>query len=314
MDKRMKLASACVWMFVMASSAGAADVKPFEFSRTEMNSAHGFDNLNLPADFAVFAAGGSSGRKLDFTIDESGHEATQIDVAVHYTNRPVILMLGAHEPTIWNIGWSTNTHIFAVLASGSYRQAVAGLDPNVPLVISTAQNQGLYGYFYIARDKMDVLDRVARRLFGRSVDSVYPARDGKVLVGNTLPPGITLVTSKETPPESFHDTNAPLAGRLGIEDAVRKGILRNATEADVDAWVKAATAATPKSGVVPRPRVMPEMPCYVVLQPFRYPGGLYGANSATFFVPKGVPMPTGERAHCTVFDFNTVTAEGPGAY
>jgi hypothetical protein len=48
----------------------------------------------------------------------------------------------------------------------------------------------------------------------------------------------------------------------------------------------------------------------VVLKPFRLPPGLYGAHSATFFVPKGVPRPTGELGHSVLYDFNTLTCAG----
>jgi hypothetical protein len=49
---------------------------------------------------------------------------------------------------------------------------------------------------------------------------------------------------------------------------------------------------------------------YVVLGPFRLPEGLYGAHSATFFVPKGVPRPTGNLGHSVLYDFNTLTCAG----
>ena len=88
-----------------------------------------FRNLQLPTEVSVFATGSYAGRKLDWQIDQSGHSATQIDVAVNHPNQPVVLILGAYEPTIWNIGWSKGTTILAVLVSGYHRQALAGLDP-----------------------------------------------------------------------------------------------------------------------------------------------------------------------------------------
>ena len=49
---------------------------------------------------------------------------------------------------------------------------------------------------------------------------------------------------------------------------------------------------------------------YVVLKAYALPAGLYGANSATFFVPKGVPRPSGNLGHSTLYDFNTMTCAG----
>jgi hypothetical protein len=48
-----------------------------------------------------------------------------------------------------------------------------------------------------------------------------------------------------------------------------------------------------------------------VLKSFVLPSGLYGAHSAQFYVPKGVPGPTGNPGHSTVLDFNTMSCEGP---
>ena len=61
--------------------------------------------------FAVFASGGYSGRTLDFQIDQSGHQATQFDVVVNSPTKPAVLMLGAYEPSIWNISWTPKTKI-----------------------------------------------------------------------------------------------------------------------------------------------------------------------------------------------------------
>jgi hypothetical protein len=41
----------------------------------------------------------------------------------------------------------------------------------------------------------------------------------------------------------------------------------------------------------------------VVLAPMTFPGGLYGANRATFIVERGVPRPTGDPGHSTVLTY-----------
>lgn len=47
------------------------------------------------------------GRELSFQIDQSGHQATQFDITVNSPEQPVALILGAYEPTVWNIGWKS---------------------------------------------------------------------------------------------------------------------------------------------------------------------------------------------------------------
>jgi hypothetical protein len=305
-------------------SGAAAELRRFDLG-SEMVAqppvAHGpvcgFPALQLPADFAVFAAGAYTGREVGFQIDQSGHQATQMDVTVNSPDRPVVLMLGAYEPTIWNIVWSRETSILAVLVGGYHRQAVAGLEPDTPLLISTQDNKGPCDYFYISPDRLAPLNPLAKRVFGRPVDMVFPATKGKVVVGTALPADLQLITSPATTPESFYDRKAPIAGPAGLEDAVRKGLLRRATPADAEAWSEAVLLNSPKRDIppmagqgVPRPAKPPLFQAYVVLKPFKYPAGLYGGNSATFLIPKGVPRPEGDPGHSAVYDFNRLKCEG----
>jgi hypothetical protein len=279
-----------------------------------VHDACSFKNANLPKDFAVLAAGDYGGRNLDFQIDRSGSPATQIDVVVNRADKPVVLMLGAYKANIWNVSWSSKTRIAAVLVSGYHRQEIAGLDPRVPLIVSTYDNKGACGYFYVAENRLEALNPAARRLFGRTVEMVYIARGGSVVVGDAVDPAEKLVTSSAKTPESFQDKSAPRAGAAGLEDAVSKGQLRRATSADADAWQEALLAVgriPPVAGGRSRGRDGLYMRnAYVVLQPFDFPAGLHGAHLALFYVPKGVSRPTGNAGHSAVLDFNTMTCEG----
>ncbi|QTD44210.1 hypothetical protein [Ottowia testudinis] len=293
---------------------------PFDFPvrPAEQRPSCAFDNLKLPSNARVLAAGAYSGRALDYQIDQSGHQATRIDVAVNSPARPVVLMLGAYEPTVWAIGWSPGTRIAAVLVSGYHRQAVAGLKKTVPVLNSSHDNKGPCGYFYIGdNEQLGRLNPLAQRVFGKPVEMVYPARDGRAALGDPLPEGVQLLTSSATPPDAFRDAKAPLAGPAGIQDAVRRGLLRPATSADADAWAQASARAAPKNDLPPvagQDPMKAHRPAwrdaYVVLQPMTYPAGLYGAHSLSFVVPKGVPMPTGNPGHSDVYDFNTLSCVG----
>lgn len=239
-------------------AAGTGELKPFDFAADEkarqnvaQKAVCGFAELKLPEQFSVFAAGAYSGRQIAFQIDQSGHEGTQIDVAVNSPGKPVVLMLGAYEPTIWNIGWSQQTRIAAVLVGGYHRQAVAGLKPGTPLLNSSYDNKGPCGYFYVTADNLAPLNPLSKRVFGRAVDMVFPATNGKVVVGEPLPAGVALVTSGATTPDSFHDKAAPMAGPAGLADAVRKGLLRKATAADAEAWSEAVLQNTPQRDLPP---------------------------------------------------------------
>lgn len=271
-----------------------------------------FPDINLPKNFVVFAAGAYSGKKTDFQIDQSGHPATQFDVAVNYDAKPVVLMLGAYEPTIWNIGWTPNTNIVAVFASGYHRQALAGLKESVPYLISTYDNKGMCGSGHITPENPAAFDALARKLFNRPVETVFPTSNGVVVIGSPIKPNTQLLTSSSKTIESLIDKSAPLAGPAGLKDAVAKGFLRTAVQDDIQAWIDAITARneTKPSEIFTKKFNLPSN-SYVVLKPFTFPAGLYGGNSANFFIPKGAAIPTGNPGHCTIFDFNMLTCTGP---
>ncbi|MBA4109781.1 MAG: hypothetical protein C0487_09325 [Leptothrix sp. (in: Bacteria)] len=278
-----------------------------------------FPGLALPEKFKVFVGGGYSGRPTGFQIDQSGHEATQMDVTVHSPDEPVVLMLGAYEPTIWNLKWTADTHIVAVLVSGYHRQAIAGLAGGIPALNASYDNQSACGFFYVSENDLDKVNPVSRRLFGRPADLVFLAKNGAVSIGNGVPVGMKLLTSETTPPASFYDKTAPLAGPAGLKDALSKGLLRKASTADAEAWANAVAVSAAKpdrpavagEGRANKPRPPSVSDAYVVLKAFTYPSGLWGGNSCTFFVPKGVPRPKGNPGHSNVYDFNKVNCQGP---
>lgn len=337
-----KIAIACLLCALTAPFAlSAENLKEFTFDTGALNSnmvpqpvGCSFPRDKLPGKFVVFATGAYSGKTIDFQIDQSGHQATKIDVAVNYTDAPVVLMLGAYEPTVWNIGWTPKTRIAAVFASGYHRQALAGLQESTPFFISTYDNKAGCGFSYITPENPSAFDALARKLFNRPVESVFPVSNGVVVVGSPVKPNTRFLTSSANTVESYHDKNTPLAGPAGLKDAVKKGLLRPAVQDDMQAWIdataaknelaegaadptKAAQAVTSGSATGKQPR-MYSVPSnsYVVLKPFVFPAGLFGGNSATFFIPKGVEKPSGNPGHSAVFDFNTLMCTGPmcGAY
>lgn len=277
-----------------------------------------FPEFSLPADAVILASGAYSGRRIDFQIDQSGNAAGQIDVSVNYPGKPVVLLLSSYDPTIWNIKRSASTRIVAVHASGYHHQAIAGIERDVPQLVSTYDNRGPCGYIYATAEKLGALNPHARRVFGRAVDAFYPVEKGAVSIGEPVAAGTRLIGSAMTP-ESFHDRSAPLAGKPGLEHAVQAGLLRKATTADSAAWsaaLEAKASATPSDvppiagGAKPRAQAIHLYNAYVVLKPFAYPAGLHGAHSATFLIPKGVARPTGNPGHSQVYDFNSLSCVG----
>jgi len=200
-----------------AAAYGAANdaLVPFEFSGPVpapqgVRPACGFYGLAFPENLAVFASGAYRGRQTDFLIDSTGHQATRYDIAVNSPGRPVALVLGSYERALWNIGWTDGTKIAAVLVTGYHNQVVAGLPRETPVLVSTYETRGLCGYAYVAETELPKLNPLSRRVFGKAVDMVYPAKDGKAVVGDPLPAGAKLITSAATPPENLIVKAKPL--------------------------------------------------------------------------------------------------------
>jgi hypothetical protein len=287
-----------------------------------------FPDLQLPPDTVIYAAGGhgSECKPLGFQIDQSGLMARRADAIVNEPNRPVALLLGAHDPTVWNIEWTQGTRILAVLASGNYSDAVSGLPKNTPVLLGVKKNKHArtcISFYvesptkndFVKNENREKINKISKEAFGRPADHiVHFDKGGKIHIGEPLPSGAKTITSPDTPPDSFHDPNAPLAGEPGLTDAVAKGLLRKATMADAEAWSEAIAQRDiePVAGQgFPKPQKPVLYNAYVVLKPFTYPSGLYGAHLAIFIVPKGVQKPEGNPGHSTVYDFNSMSCTGP---
>ena len=320
-------------LIVQPQAAHTEKLVPFK--KMETATVCGFPDITLPADTVVLGAGGLGGKNVGFQIDQSGNPTTQIDVAVNFSDKPVALMLGASVPTIWNIGWTSGTHIVVVFASGYDRQRVAGLPTDTPLLVSSTADNGpcnttrfsseafhMYDSFIASFNYGLVTDpaqaineqKLSQILFARPITQIFSVPDGesKVIMGSPMNSTQRLITSKATPPESFYDKRAPLAGQAGLDQALRRGVLRRANLKDATRWINALKK---KYAIQNRPA--PDIPpdlhnAYVVLKKFTYPPGLYGGYSATFYIPVGVPKPTGDFGHSRVYDLNSISLDCRG--
>lgn len=111
------------------------------------------------------------------------------------------------------------------------------------------------------------------------------------------------VPSPPPPPPPPPQPSAPVPeGRAGLVEALRAGVLRPATAADIARWKSrhASTAgAAPGSGFDEHLQMFE---AYVIKDDFVIPAGLNGAHAAVFVLEAGVPYPRGEAGHSVVLD------------
>lgn len=271
----------------------------------------GFPDQRFPDNLVVLAGGAYAGQKTGRQIDDSGHEATVMDVVVNVPGTPVALMLGNHEPTIWKVSRTPETRIAAIVLSGYYTQRLTGVSPDVPVLNSTYQNNVPCDLFYLADDGMEKLESLTQQLFARPLTEKYFAKEGRLVIGRPVSTIANLVVDHTIAIESLYWADAPPSGAAGIRDALMQGILRQATLGDTLDWERAfrrhlelqVGSAPPMPVTQGNESDMLEN-VFVVLKPFALPSGLYGEDASTFFVPKGVPLPTGKPGHAVVNDYN----------
>lgn len=272
-----------------------------------------FNNLTLPSDYFIYGAGSYAGTKINIPIDQSGHETTLINVVVNETRKPVVLILGAYEPNIWNISRTPDTKIIAAVVGGYHRQIVSGLE-GVPLLQGSFTEKGGCGLFHLSPTELKVLNPLARHLFNKPADLFFGAEQGFVVVGSKEYDKSTLIMPSKDP-LSFKSPDMPLAGKAGLEEAVKKGTLRKMTQQDADEWLAAYWKAReqrsdlpPIAGGDPRKKTtrLDVARGYVILKGFVPPAGLTGLNASVFILPKGLPMPQQNMGHSYIYDWNTM--------
>lgn len=294
-----------------AAPPALVEMEFFEQPKSSVCAVPGLKIAELPEEAVVYVAGAYGGQKLGWPLDNiSGHEGTLIRVEVNSPERPVLLMLGAYEPTVWRIEWTKGTRILGAALSGYHSQFVSGLPSSTPVLISSYDQKNPCGYFYVKAGQSPAAyaDR-SRTLFGRAPEAVLPADKGLVNIGPGG--GRPLISAGPWRPEDFQ-LSGPLPGEFGLKQAVAAGLIRPALARDHHQWrlakAKREREATLAEGLPER--LIPPLPemrgsgdqplhqAYVVLSPdFVLPNGLYGGNSASFLIPPGVPMPYGDRGH-----------------
>jgi hypothetical protein len=111
-----------------------------------------------------------------------------IDVRVRKSGA-VVLVLNTYEPAIWNVTFSPQTRIAAVVLTGYYTSSVEGVHPDTPTLNMDWQRRnerplpapdcasvsGYLGTAYNGGPAAMLLDRQIQALTGRNIDSLRGA-------------------------------------------------------------------------------------------------------------------------------------------
>ncbi len=169
----------------------------------------------LPSDYVVYAAGDYQGRQLGGATSK-GHPTGRFEVAVNLPGRPIVLALGAYEPSIWNIRTASSTKVVGVLVSGYHTQMVVGLPQEVPVLNVSYESKSPCGYFYLTRENASQADASLRKILGRSAQRYVLAMDGRIELGPEIS-GSSLSVPSNSKIERHVDKNGRIEYRQVVD-------------------------------------------------------------------------------------------------
>jgi hypothetical protein len=259
----------------------------------------------------VYAIGAYSGSTMvpgNIQLAKDFCAVQQTEVVVHSPDKPVVLVLSNYTAMIWRIRRTPQTKIAAVIAGGYHAHGVIGIDKDVPLLLASHEKPGPFEYFSIhgAEPELFETNGLVRSLTGREIEHFYfQSVDDIYHIGTVAPVDAKLIYSADRKIEDYvykPAPDAPLEGSAGLKKLMDDGKLRKASDADIRAWVDAASKKYNRFN--PTLRISHHMEprdTFVVLGSLVLPDGLYGSNSRNFIIPQGTPMPTGPAGHNTFY-------------
>jgi hypothetical protein len=280
-------------------------------------------NTPPPINHTVFAAGWYNGRKIEQYIDDSWHNATIFDVFVDYSEKPVVLVLGAYEPSIWNISISKWTKIEKIILWWYHNQEVSWIFSSIPIERHVYETSKSNDYFYIIKWETT---KWSLRRFGEIETLYYPDSNWKIVIGNQSGQNTQWIQDPKNIPENYYKHWDELGWKPWLDLLVQKWILRVATKKDADDWFN-SLIASPTSFIsrdewypitdsadleILRNKYTPGywdsswMNYYVVVKDTKLPGWMYWAFA--FYVPKWITL-TWDISNGSIYDFNTLQCQ-----
>lgn len=273
----------------------------------------------------IFAGGWYRWKKIDQYIDDSWKEVWMYEVSVDYIEKPVVLILGAYEPSIWNIRISQWTRIEKIILGWYYNQVVTGISKTIPTERHVFKETNTNDYFYISKWETT---KWSLKRFG-NVETIYYANEnGNILIGNQPTPETLWIQDPNNIPENYYKKWDELWWKAGLDLLIQKWVIRVATKADADKWfdglINSPTSYLSKNEWFPitdasdlevlRKKYTPWFweyrwtNYYVALKDFKLPGGMYWAFA--FYVPKWITV-TGDISNGALYNFGTMESNRP---
>lgn len=282
--------------------------------------------VSLPTSYQVLAASVYAG-SANYTLPAEYNGYKAIDVVVTVT-KPTVIVLTGYEQNVWNIKAAQPDLVKAILLVGAYDQKVILND--IKAKVLGGKNSTCQGSYYDEKE-IGQLNQYSQSHLKRNVDALFLLGETPYInmndsliepLKNKLKNQLQAYTKKTTPVlTSEHYMQLPESDE-GMQKALQFGLIRPATYSDVKqfdlAKIRQINGNNSELTVIVglgdnelRHEFYPDH-SYVVLKPFKFPRDMYGAHSATFYLPEGVAYPIGELSHSTLYNMNDGTCRGAG--
>jgi hypothetical protein len=260
-------------------------------------------------DARIVALGAHEGKEpVSFVAPNDPHDAGAIAVSGAKKGPPVVLVLSAYAPVVWDLRQVPKGRLEGVIAYGYSAQAVVGVPKSVPVRFSAGRRAdprcGLATYAYQGGQNLDKLAANLKQAIGRPIDKFYGEYaplsfnvDGGAL---PLPDTGSITLSMLVGSEQF-DVSAVPPRAVGVAMLLQQGAIRRATADDQAELNAALTRASPTGYLAPVSVRLNDRDTFVILKPITIPRGMYGAHSSTFLIAKGVALPDDPGSHNTYY-------------
>lgn len=240
---------------------------------------------------------------VPFYAPSSAHDAGVITVAGDKKGPPVVLILSAYDPVIWDLRQVPRGRIEGVVVFGYSSQAVVGLPRDVPLRFSAGRKAdpqcGAPTYAYKGGPALERLAATVEKAVARRIDAFYGdyAPNGFNIDGGGVPqPDVASISLNMLRGSERFDVSAVPPREAGVAMLLKQGAIRRPLPQDqID--LDAALTKASSTGYLAPVHMPLDRRAYVILKPITVPRGMYGGHSATFLIAKGVPNPIDPGSH-----------------
>ena len=233
------------------------------------------------------------GEPTSLAFAGEGDEVSKIVVQADEQGPPLVIILNAYDPVLWDFAGFPDERLRGVIVYGYSEQAVAHLKGSIPVRFATrslgATSCGTYVYAYKQSPDLVRLREQVQAVLGVPLNAFYGSYSPNAFHADgssSKPLAPVRLNRSQLRSSGPVQQGGLLPGDQGLRQLMEQGAIRPAKSADWAQWQRV-------SGEKPDTF----LDAYVVLRSTEVPRGMYGAHSRAFIIPAGVPLPSDPGSH-----------------